>query len=156
MIWHCAALWVAGLDGIKRPVESMCISEASLHFRRPAPTWSMRRGSHRQSSSFSNFVFIIVTSSTWVCLLIWKLIFLIRFSAESVKVVWEQLHEYLVAEAWFIHSGVITWWEFWTLIKTQHEITILYILTVIIPWRGQQHFRNPGFCISVVCNRTRN
>ena len=32
-------------------VESMCISEASLHFRRPAPTWSMRRGSHRQSKS---------------------------------------------------------------------------------------------------------
>jgi len=32
-------------------VESMCISEASLHFRRPAPTWSMRRGSHRQSKN---------------------------------------------------------------------------------------------------------
>ena len=36
------------------PVESMCISEASLHFRRPAPTWSMRRGSHRQSNSLRN------------------------------------------------------------------------------------------------------
>ena len=35
----------------KVSVESMCISEASLHFRRPAPTWSMRRGSHRQSKS---------------------------------------------------------------------------------------------------------
>ena len=29
-------------------VESMCISEASLHFRRPAPTWSMRIGSHTE------------------------------------------------------------------------------------------------------------
>ena len=25
------------------PVENLCISEASLHFRRPAPTWSMRK-----------------------------------------------------------------------------------------------------------------
>ena len=32
-------------------VENLCISETSLHFRRPAPTWSMRRGSHRQSTS---------------------------------------------------------------------------------------------------------
>ena len=32
----------------------MCISEASLHFRRPAPTWSMRRGSHRQSTNDGN------------------------------------------------------------------------------------------------------
>ena len=24
-------------------VENLCISEASLHFRRPAPTWSMRK-----------------------------------------------------------------------------------------------------------------
>ena len=32
-------------------VENLCISEASLHFRRPAPTWSMRRGSHTEQES---------------------------------------------------------------------------------------------------------
>ena len=34
-------------------VENLCISEASLHFRRPAPTWSMRRVDLGQAHSDS-------------------------------------------------------------------------------------------------------
>ena len=67
------------------------------------------------------------------------------FSAESVKVVWKQLHEYLVAEAWFIHGGVRTWWEFWNLIKIRHEIISSYISTSSSPVESNTALGTLGF-----------
>ena len=37
------------------PVENLCISEASLHFRRPAPTWSMRKRVTYRAQTLQHF-----------------------------------------------------------------------------------------------------